>query len=55
MFLFVLLDQTDIEAEGLKEVLHTQKDPSESKPRLTDKEMVGGDEFRTWVKSKLNP
>ena len=54
-FLFVMMDQESISAEGLEDVLHTQKDPSEKKPRLIDSEMVGGDDFRTGEKSKLNP
>ena len=50
-----MIDEGDIETEGLEEVLHTKKDPSENKPRLIDKEMVGGEDFRTGEKSKLNP
>ena len=54
-FLFVMMDQESISAEGLEDVLHTQKDPSEKKPRLTDSEMVGGEDFHIVDKSKLNP
>ena len=50
-----MMDDDEIEAEGLGEVLHSMKDPAENKPRLTDKEMVGGDDFRVGAKSKLNP
>ena len=31
------------------------KNQDERKPRLTDQEIVGGDDFRTGLKSKLNP
>ena len=37
------------------DLLHSQKDPTEKKPRLIDNEMVGGNDFRTGPKSKLNP
>ena len=50
-----MLQDEEIHTEGLEEVLHSQKDATESKPRLTDKEMVGGKDFRTGEKSKLNP
>ena len=35
--------------------LHTLQDPAGKKPRLTDQEMTGGDDFRTGPKTKLNP
>ena len=54
-FLFVMLEEEEIAARGLENLLHTQKDPSERKPRVTDQEMVGGDNFRTGARSKLNP
>ena len=54
-FLYIMMDDEDIAAEGMEDLLHTMKDPSENKPRLTDKEMVGGDNFRKEAKSKLNP
>ena len=54
-FLFVMMEEEEIKAEGLEDVIHTLKDPAQRKPRLTDQEMVGGDDFRTGPKSKLNP
>ena len=54
-FLFVMMDEDDIEAEGLADVVHTMKNDEDRKPRLTDQEMVGGDDFRAGLKSKLNP
>ena len=54
-FLFVMMEEEDIIAEELSEVLHTMKNDEDRKPRLTDQEMVGGDNFRTGLKSKLNP
>ena len=36
-------------------MLHSQKDATDNKPKLTDQEMVGGKDFRTGPKSKLNP
>ena len=54
-FLFVMMEEEEIKAEGLEDVIHTSKDPAQRKPRLTDQEMVGGDDFRTGPKSKLNP
>ena len=53
-FLFIMMEDEDIKAEGLERVVHTMKNPAEKKPRLTDQEMVGGDDFRTGQKSKLN-
>ena len=54
-FLYVMMEDEEIAAQGLDELLHTQKDPSEKKPRLTDQEMIGGEDFRTGAKSKLKP
>ena len=54
-FLFIMMGDEEIAAQGLDDVLHTLKDPSAKKPRLTDKEIVGGDDFRTGAKSMLNP
>ena len=54
-FLFVMMEDEEIKAEGLENIVHTMKDPAERKPRLTDQEMTGGDDFRTGLKSKLNP
>ena len=54
-FLFVMMEVDDINAEGLAEVVHTMKNVEDKKPRLTDQEMVGGEDFRTGAKSKLNP
>ena len=53
--LFILMEEDEIAAEGLEDVVHTMKNPTEKKPRLTDQEIVGGDDFRTGIKSKLNP
>ena len=50
-----MLHDNEIQTEGLKEVLHSQKDDTESKPKLTDKEIVGGNDLKTGEKSKLNP
>ena len=44
-FLFVMMGEDEINAEGLNEVLHSLKDAEENKPWLTDKEMVGGEDF----------
>ena len=54
-FLFVMMEDEAIKKEGLEDVLHTLQDPAGRKPRLTDQEMVGGDDFRTGPKTKLNP
>ena len=54
-FLFIVMEDEDIKEEGLEKVVHTMKNPAERKPKLTDQEMVGGDNFRTGQKSKLNP
>ena len=54
-FLFVTMEDEDIHAEGLEDVVHTMKNPAEKKPKLTDQEMVGGEDFRTGLKTKLNP
>ena len=54
-FLFVMMEEEDINAEGLKDVVHTMKNDEDKKPGITDQEMVGGEDFRTGLKSKLNP
>ena len=54
-FLFVMMEDETIKNEGLEDVLHTLQDPGGRKPRLTDQEMIGGDDFRTGPKTKLNP
>ena len=54
-FLYVMMEDEEIAAQGLEDLLHTKKDPRKKKPKLTDQEMVGGDDFRTGVKSQLNP
>ena len=46
-FLFVMMEDKDIKAEGLEDLVHTMKNPAERKPRLTDQEVVGGEDFRT--------
>ena len=45
--------ETVLEAKDIKDLLHTTKE-DETKPRMIDQEITGGDDFRT-VKSKLNP
>ena len=50
-----MMDEDDINAEGLTDVVQTMKNDEDRKPRLTDQEMVGGEDFRTGLKSKLNP
>ena len=54
-FLFVMMEEEDINAEELTDVVHTMKNVEDKKPRMTDQEMVGGEDFRTGFKSKLNP
>ena len=44
--MFVLMEEDEIAAEGLEDVIHTMKNPTEKKPRLIDQEIVGGDDFR---------
>ena len=53
-FLFVMMGEDEIKAEGLSDVLHTVKNTAERKPRLTDQEIFGGDDFRTGQKTKLD-
>ena len=53
--LFILMDEEEIASEGLENVIHTMRNRSERKPKLTDQEIVGGDDFRTGAKTKLNP
>ena len=55
IFLFVMMQEDKIKEEGLEDVLHSQKDTTENIPRLTDKEMFGGDDFRNAAKSKIIP
>ena len=54
-FLFIMMEDEEIKSEGLEDCIHTMKNPAQKKPRLTDQEMVGGDDFRTGIKSKMNP
>ena len=54
-FLFEMMEDKDIKAEGLEDLVHTMKNPAERKPRLTDQEVVGGEDFQTGLKTKLNP
>ena len=53
-FLFLALNEDEIEAEGIAELLHTVKE-GETKPKLTDQEMTGGEQFRTEPRTRLNP
>ena len=53
--LFILMEEEEIATQGLEDVIHTMKNPNDRKPKLTDQEIVGGDDFRTGLKSKLNP
>ena len=53
-FLKVVLTEDEIEHDGLEDLLHTVKE-GETKPRLTDQEITGGDQFRNGPRSKLLP
>ena len=53
-FLFVVLDDEEIESEGISDLLHTVKD-GETKPKMTEQEMTGIKQFRTEPRTRLNP
>ena len=57
--LFVMMDDDEIEAEGLVDLLHSQKDPTEKKHRLIDNEMVGDNDklvpSQSWIHPKRHP
>ena len=48
------LTEDDIEKEGIADLLHTVKE-NDTKPKLTDQEITGGEGFRQGPRSKLNP
>ena len=52
--LFLALTEEEIEEEGIKDILHSVKE-GETKPKLTDQEITGSDQFRTSHRSKLDP
>ena len=53
-FLCLVMTEEEIEAEGIRELVHTVKE-RESKPKFTEQEMTGGEQFRIGPRSKLNP
>ena len=53
-FLDLALTEEEIKAEGISDLLNTIKE-GESKVKMTDQEMNGGDQFRREPRSKLHP
>ena len=50
----VVLTDEEIDKDGLADLLH-EVTPGESKPRLIDQEITGGDQFRNGERSKFLP
>ena len=53
-FLKIVLTDEEIADDKIEELIHSVKD-GESKPKITDPEMTGSDQFRHGSRSRLNP
>ena len=53
-FFYIALTDEKINNEGIGDILHTIK-PGETKPKMTDQDITGGEQLRIEPKTKLLP